>query len=94
MYFLQESQVSFNTVNMFVLSAGDAASDAASLQSMMQAVLSSADTVGARALALPLIGGTTGWSLPVAAQAVIAQVVYAANKCTLGDDLTVLQPCL
>ncbi len=61
----------------------------------MQAVLSSADTVGARALALPLLGGgTAGWSLPVAAEAIVAQVVDAANKCTLGAELRVLQPCL
>ena len=92
---MQESQVLVNNLNTLVLSAGDAASDAASLQSLMQAVLSSAETVGARALALPLIGGgTAGWSLPVAAQAIVAQVVDAANKCMLGDQLRVLQPCL
>jgi len=73
--------------NNFVLSAGDAAS----LRSLMQAVLSSAETVGARALALSLIGGgTAGWALPVAAKAIVAQVVDAANKCTLGDQLRVL----
>ena len=78
-------------IDFFVLSAGDAASDAASLRSLMQAVFTSAGTVGARALALPLLGGgSAGWSLPVAAKAIVAQVVNAANKCTLGEQLRVL----
>ena len=79
-------------LNQNLCNAGDAAKDSASLGSLMQSVLCAAASINAKALALSLLGGgVAGWSTSLAAQALVSQVIHAANNCSLGDELRVRQ---
>lgn len=79
-------------LNRKLYNAGDAAKDSASLGSLMRSVLCAAASINAKALAFPLLGGgVAGWSTSLAAQALVAQVIHAANHCSLGDELRVRQ---
>ena len=72
--------------------AGDVSVDPASLQNLMQLVLSRVATTDATSIALPLLGaGGAGWPPALAASALVAQVIHAAKNCTLGGKLEVRQ---
>lgn len=68
---------------------GDAAQDQASMQSVVQAVLSAAAKAGITTLAMPLLGaGLARWPMLVA-KAQVAEVLQAAHHRSGGTRLQV-----